>query len=86
MTQTQLNNLIIKLKCCSANLADAMATDMSVGRCSNYKELVLLQDYINDLQRYDLDDSTKNCIDSDELDNIVEQSKSICSLCDCGTH
>jgi len=86
MTQTQLNNLIIKLKCCSSVKADEMASAAKIGQCINYKELVLLNDYINVLQHYTLDDLTQNCLDETEFDNIVVQAKSICELCDCGTH
>jgi len=86
MTQTQLNNLIIKLKCCSSVKADEMATDAKKGHCINYKELVILNDYIEALQEYNLDDLTQNCLDEEEITNVINQSKSICSLCDCGTH
>lgn len=86
MTQLQLENLIIKLKCCSATLADKIATSLSIGGCDNSIQLILLNDYIRQLLVYTLDDETRNCLDSDQIDNIVEQSKSICDLCDCGDH
>lgn len=86
MTQTQLENLIIKLRCCSATLADKIATTLSIGGCDSSIQLILLNDYIHQLLVYTLDDETRNCLTSDQIDNIVEQSKEICDLCDCGDH
>lgn len=86
MTQTQLENLIIKLRCCSATLADKIATTLSTGGCDSSIQLILLNDYIHQLLVYTLDDETRNCLTSDQIDNIVEQSKEICDLCDCGDH
>lgn len=85
MTQTQLNNIIIKTKCCFARLADELATQLSIGGCDNYKELAILEDYIEQLQKYNLESET-NCLNTDQIENIIEQAKNICDLCDCGTH
>lgn len=86
MTQEQLETLIIKLKCCSATLAAQIATNLSVGKCDNSIQLILLNDYIRQLLVYTLDDLTRNCLDDEQIENIVEQSKEICDLCDCGDH
>lgn len=86
MTQLQLENLITKLKCCSATLADKIATSLSIGGCDNSIQLILLNDMIRQLLVYTLDDTTKNCLTDEQIDNIVVQSKNICDLCDCGEH
>ena len=54
MTQNELNNIIIKLKCCSSVKADEMSSSAKIGQCINYKELLILQDYIDALQVYTL--------------------------------
>jgi hypothetical protein len=86
MTQQTLENIIIKLKCCSAKLANEIITNLNKGGCDNSTQLILLNDYIKQLSMYTLDDETQNCLTSDEFDNIIVQSKNICDLCDCGTH
>lgn len=86
ITQEGLENLIIKLKCCSATLADTIATTLSIGGCDNSIQLILLNDMIRQLLVYTLDDETKNCLTEEQIDNIIEQSKEICDLCDCGDH
>ena len=66
--------------------ASELATNLSKGGCDNYKELSILEDYIKQLSQYSLTDTDSNCITEDNLETIVEQSKHICDLCDCGTH
>jgi hypothetical protein len=84
MTQEQLGNLLIKLKCCSATLTYNLSVDLSLGRCANYKKIFILQDYIEKLNSYELDG--ENCLTEEEFQNIVEQAKQLCSLCNCGDH
>lgn len=86
MTQQTLENIIIKLKCCSANLADSIVTNLKHGGCDNTTQLILLNDFIDQLEVYTLNDTTQNCLDETDFNNIVVQSKNICDLCDCGTH
>ena len=82
MTSQDLNNLLTKLKCCSARLTNNLATNLSIGGCNNYKEIVILNSYIDKLLVYLNED---RCLDEEQYENIVNQSKNICELCDCGT-
>ena len=86
ITQQGLENLIIKLRCCSATLADTIVTSLSIGGCDKSIQLILLNDYIRQLLVYTLDDETRNCLTDEQIDNIIEQSKELCDLCDCGEH
>lgn len=83
MTQTELNNLIIKLKCCFADKAYLLSNNLSIGGCDNYKELSILEDYIQELQEYELVNTDDNCLDNDQFEDIVENARNICDLCDC---
>lgn len=82
MTQDQLVNLIINLRCCSANLAIEIADKLVIGGCDNTKKLIFLNDYIKHLSYYNLSDNTLNYLTEDEFNNIVDSAKQICDICE----
>lgn len=92
MTAEKLNNIIIKLKCCSANMTKILADNLLKGSCDNSEEIFILNSYIEELLVYysklSAEENTffsYTCLDEDQYENIINQAKNICELCDCGT-
>lgn len=81
MIQQDLIDLIIRLKCCSAILANNLAEKLKIGNNCSFDNLILLNDYIKVLLKYDLNNT--NCITETDFNNIITQSKKICEFCDC---
>lgn len=75
--------LLIRLKCCSANLADKISTYLQYGSCNNTNELIFLNGGIELIQNYDVENVDTNCLNEIEFENIVTQSTNICNLCNC---
>ena len=84
MTQAGLDFLLTKLKCCSATLAIEIADSLVIGGCDNSRKLILLNNLIKEIAKYDLDNLEINCLSEDQFDNVVQNAKNICGKCDCG--
>lgn len=84
MTQEELIVLVYRLRCCSGTLGDQIATKMSNGTNCSINKLVVLNDYIEILLKYNLETDT-NCIDDiDEgFATMVANAKNMCRICDC---
>jgi hypothetical protein len=86
MTQAQLKLKILRLQCCSGNMSNEIATLMINGdkSCkSKIDRLLILNDYIDLLLKYDLTTDAINCLTEDEFTNILNNATVICKLCDC---
>lgn len=84
MTQAGLNFLITKLKCCSASLAIEIADNLVIGDCDNTRKLIILNNCITEMGKYDLANVDINCLSETQFDNVVYIAKKICGKCDCG--
>mgnify|MGYP003533722574 FL=1 len=84
MTQAGLDFLLTKLKCCSATLAIEIADSLVIGGCDNSRKLILLNNLIKEIAKYDLDNLEINCLSEDQFDNVVQKAKIIRGKCDCG--
>ncbi len=82
MTQTQLDNLVTELKCCSGKLANEIANSLYIGGCDRSKELILLIGYIGAIEDYRLDEDD-NCLEDDDFNKIIVLAKNICNTCGC---
>lgn len=86
MTQSELKNKIHRLQCCSGNMAKLIVDNITLGDKSckvNINNLLLLNDYIDLLLKYDLSENAINCIDSNEFDIIYSNAIVLCKICDC---
>lgn len=86
MTQAELKIIIVRLRCCSGQQAYDLAINLINGDTScksKIDNVLLLNDYINLLLKYDLTEGADNCLASDEFENILNNAKTICKLCDC---
>jgi len=86
MTQVELKSIIVRLKCCSAEQAYTLSINLTNGDTScksKIDNVLLLNDYIDLLLKYDLSEGAINCLTSDEFENILNNAKTICKLCDC---
>ncbi len=82
MTQEELIELILDLRCCSARLAYNIAENMINGdKSCKVTNLMLLNDNIDSLLRYEIDGS--NCTTEDEFEVILDNAKQICKICNC---
>lgn len=82
MTQQELITLVLDLKCCSARLSSIAAINIINGKKTcDLTKLMLLNDYIDLLLKYDIDGV--NCLIEEEFEQIVDNSKQICVFCDC---
>lgn len=86
MTNTKLNNIIIKLRCCASVLADEIATSLAKGGCDLSIRLIILEDSISLLMKYDLDNEDLNCLTYDEFEAVLQNAVDICGLCNCGSN
>lgn len=84
MTQTQLNFLLTKLKCCAASLAVEIADSLVIGGCDNTLNLILLLSYIKEIAKYNLTDTILNCLSEAQFATVIQNAKDICGKCDCG--
>ena len=83
MTESERYLLIIRLKCCSATLADCISTKLQKGGEDSTQQLMLLNGLLDIIIHYDVSENATNCVTSDEFDEVVDKAKNICSLCDC---
>lgn len=83
MTESERYTLIIRLKCCSATLADCISTKLQKGEDESTDQLMLLNGLLDLIIHYNVSENATNCVNSDEFDEIVAKAKNICSLCDC---
>lgn len=81
MTQPELINQIISFKCCSAKLADILINKLMLGNKCSLDSLTLLNDYIKLLSKYDL--TSTNCITEEDFNNMIQNARNICGICDC---
>lgn len=82
MTQLELDNLTITLKCCSLEFAHEISNALMIGACDRREDLVLLRGYITAIEEYDLD-AEDNCITFEELQQLIVKAKKICNHCGC---
>jgi hypothetical protein len=87
MTQDELKIYILKLKCCSAKLADKYVNDLIIGNitidCYNFQKLIILNNSIKELLKYNIVDTTNNCLSEDNFDTLINNTTDICSVCNC---
>jgi len=83
MTLQEQYTLLIRLKCCSANMADKISTYLQYGSCDNTNNLILLNGSIELIQDYNVENIDINCLTEEEFDNVVIMATNICNLCNC---
>lgn len=86
MTQEDLISKIYRLQCCSGELSSEIATNMILGdkSCkSNYEKVLILNDSIDLLLKYDLTEGAINCLTESEFTDIYNKAINICKICDC---
>ncbi len=91
----------MKLRCCSSVYAYETADKLAKGGCDNSIKLILLNDYIDLLLKYDLADpdydydpdvvglntpSGDNCLTEEQFLTVLQNAIDICGLCNCGTN
>jgi hypothetical protein len=86
MTNEKLNNIIIKLRCCASVLADEIATNLAKGGCDLTVRLIILEDSIALLKKYNLDNEDLNCLTYDEFEAVLQNAVDLCKLCNCGSN
>jgi hypothetical protein len=84
MTQEELTDLLIRLMCCSSYMANDIATNLANGEgFCDLTNLIILNDIIDQLKRYDTTTDATNCLTEDEFDTMVTNAKNACIICDC---
>lgn len=83
MTLEEQYLLLVRLKCCSALLADKLSTKLQYGACNDDLKLMMLNDFIELIVDYNVEDIDRNCLTEDQFEDIVARSTTICKLCDC---
>jgi hypothetical protein len=86
MTQAELTTNIYKFMCCSGNMAEEVATLLVSGDKScktKIDNILLINDYIDQLVKYDLTVNANNCLTTNEFDLIYNNASVLCKLCDC---
>lgn len=83
MTDDELYLLKVRLKCCSANLADSISTKLQYGACDETAKLVFLNGFLELILGWNNEDEAPNCLTEDEFEEAVAKAKNICNLCDC---
>lgn len=87
MIQSELKIYILKLKCCSAKLAGKYANDLIIGNttinCYNFQKLILLNNSIKELLKYDINNKLENCFNEDKFNILINNTTDICSVCNC---
>jgi hypothetical protein len=84
MTQSEINFLTTKLKCCVADLAVQIADSLVIGGCDNTVKLILLISYVKEIAKYNVKDLTENCLSEAQFATVLQNAKDICGKCDCG--
>jgi hypothetical protein len=84
MTQEEIELFVYRLSCCSGTMGETLAKKLALGNNCSINTLMILNDYIDVLLKYDLTSDT-NCIDgiTDGFDDMVAHARSICDICDC---
>ena len=85
MTQEKLKKTILKLQVCSSYMANNLATCMINGtnNINTLNLLMILNDSIKLLLKYDLSENAKNCLTDIEFKKILNNSTTTCKICDC---
>ena len=87
MTQDELKTYILKLKCCSAKLADKYINDLIIGNitidCYKFEKIIIFNNSIKELLKYNIVDKTKNCLSEDDFNILINNTTDICSVCNC---
>lgn len=92
MTKLELQTYILKLKCCSAKLADKYVNDLIIGNitidCYNFQKLIILNNSIKELLKYriksiDKPNEPENCLSEDDFNILINNTTDICSVCNC---
>lgn len=84
MTQQELKNIIVRLRCCSSNIANCLSKELINGSGLDtivFNNLLLLNNYISLLLKYNLSDT--NCISEQEFIKILNNATGLCEICDC---
>lgn len=86
MTQDELKIKIYRLQICSANLADSLVDNLTLGDKScktSFNNITILNDIINLLLKYNLTEGATNCLTLTDFENLHDKAINICKLCDC---
>jgi hypothetical protein len=84
MTQAALKTFIYRLRCCSGDLAVEIANQLKWGdKVCKFNNLMLLNDSIDYLLKYDVSEEAINCITESQFEDMIDRTKNICKLCDC---
>lgn len=84
MTQDELIELMVRLMCCSSTMASEIATNLANGEgFCDITNLIILNDIINQLKRYDTTEGATNCLTEEEFEDMVTNAKNACMVCDC---
>jgi len=85
MTQQELKNIIFKLRICSSNMSvDLINKLINGGSCSiTINTIMLLNDYINQLLKYNTEQEAINCLNTNTFNKIYNNATSLCKICDC---
>lgn len=84
MDQEEVIELILKLMCCSSYMGNEIATNLANGDgYCDITNLILINDIIEQLQRYDTTEGAENCLTEDEFETLVTNGKNACVICDC---
>jgi len=83
MTEQDRYLIIIKLKCCSAYLADKISTMLQNGKCDTSNQLILLNGLLELIINYNVTEEAPNCLTEDQFEEVVAKATNICNICDC---
>ena len=86
MTQTELKADIYKFMSCSGNMAEEVATLLVSGDKSfktKIDNILLINDYIDQLVKYNLTQGANNCLTTSEFNLIYTNASVLCKLCNC---
>lgn len=84
MTQEELIELILRLMCCSSSMAEEIAINLANGEgFCDMTNLIILNNIIKQLQRYDTTADATNCLTEEEFEDMVTNAKNACVICDC---
>ncbi len=82
MTQAELMEVILKMRCLSSAMAYKVAFNLANGdKNCNINNLILLNDYIDVLLKYNFE--SENCVTEDEFEGMLESAKYLSKLCTC---
>lgn len=87
MTQQELNNMILSIRCKAASLASRWSDKVKLGKwCEEQECALILADWASDIMcRYDVDiPDEDNCFTEAQLCEIYHKTKEILNFkCDC---